>query len=153
MQKIKVELQVEEMIQPILEQHHYELVDIEYKKEGSHWYLRIYIDKEGGVTIDDCQLVSEKVSSLLDEKDPIPQSYFLEVSSPGLDRILKKPSDFERYQGSKVDVSLYKGVDGDKKFTGELMGWEDDKLLIRANNEVLSFTRNEVAVVRLAVEF
>jgi ribosome maturation factor RimP len=151
--KVKIEQLVEEMVHPILMQQHCELVDIEYKKEGSHWYLRIYIDKPGGVTIDDCQAVSEQVSSLLDKEDPIPHFYFLEVSSPGLDRILKKQSDFERYQGSKVDVSLYQSKNGSKKFTGELLGWEDDQLLIREKNEVRSFSRTEVAVVRLAVEF
>lgn len=153
MAKIKVEQLVEKMVQPILEQLSFELVDVEYKKEGSNWYLRVYIDKPGGITIDDCQTVSEQISSLLDEEDPIPHSYFLEVSSPGLDRILKKDSDFERYKGSKVDVSLYKSKDGKKKFTGELIGWEDDQLLIREKDAVLSFSRAEVASVRLAVEF
>ncbi|HHU49141.1 MAG TPA: ribosome maturation factor RimP [Clostridiales bacterium] len=153
MPKIKVEQLVEEMAQPILKQHNFELVDIEYKKEGNHWYLRIYIDKPGGVTIDDCQTVSEQISGLLDKRDPIPHSYFLEVSSPGLDRILKKDTDFERYKGSKVDVSLYKSKDGRKKFTGELLGWKDDQLLIRDKGKILSFSRAEVAAVRLAVEF
>jgi ribosome maturation factor RimP len=152
--KLKTEQIVEKMVQPILERQNYELVDIEYKKEGSHWYLRIYIDKEGGITIDDCQAVSEQVSTWLDEKDPIPHSYILEVSSPGLDRILKKPSDFERYKGFKVDVSLYKPIKGKKKYTGELIGLENEQLLIHGEKEeVLSFSRNDVAAVRLAVEF
>lgn len=154
MPKLKTEQIVEKMVQPILERQNYELVDIEYKKEGSHWYLRIYIDKEGGITIDDCQAVSEQVSTWLDEKDPIPHSYILEVSSPGLDRILKKPSDFERYKGFKVDVSLYKPIKGKKKYTGELIGLENEQLLIHGEKEeVLSFSRNDVAAVRLAVEF
>jgi ribosome maturation factor RimP len=151
--KGKIEQLVEQMMLPVMEELQCELVDIEYKKEGSHWYLRIYIDKSGGITIDDCQAVSEHISDLLDESDPIPHSYFLEVSSPGLDRILKKDSDFEKYKGSKVDVSLYKPRDGKKKFTGELIGLEDNQLLIRDKNEVLSFPRTEIAVVRLAVEF
>jgi ribosome maturation factor RimP len=152
--KLKTEQIVEKMVQPILERQNYELVDIEYKKEGSHWYLRIYIDKEGGITIDDCQAVSEQVSTWLDEKDPIPHSYILEVSSPGLDRILKKPSDFERYKGFKVDVSLYKPIKGKKKYTGELIGLVNEQLLIHGEKEeVLSFSRNDVAAVRLAVEF
>lgn len=153
MPKGKIEQLVEQMMLPVMEELQCELVDIEYKKEGSHWYLRIYIDKSGGITIDDCQAVSEHISDLLDESDPIPHSYFLEVSSPGLDRILKKDSDFEKYKGSKVDVSLYKPRDGKKKFTGELIGLEDNQLLIRDKNEVLSFPRTEIAVVRLAVEF
>jgi len=150
---VKVENLVEEMLQPVLKDQHCELVDIEYVKEGSHWYLRIYIDKSGGVTLDDCQAVSEKLSDLLDEKDPIPHSYFLEVSSPGIDRILKKDSDFEKYKGYKVDVSLYKPKNGKKKYTGELIGWDNDQLLIKDKNQVLSFSRSEVALVRLAVEF
>ncbi|HHY81074.1 MAG TPA: ribosome maturation factor RimP [Clostridiales bacterium] len=153
MSKVKVENLVEEMLQPVLKDQHCELVDIEYVKEGSHWYLRIYIDKSGGVTLDDCQAVSEKLSDLLDEKDPIPHSYFLEVSSPGIDRILKKDSDFEKYKGYKVDVSLYKPKNGKKKYTGELIGWDNDQLLIKDKNQVLSFSRSEVALVRLAVEF
>jgi len=151
--RLKIEKLVEEMLQPILEKLRFELVDIEYKKEGGNWYLRIYIDKPGGITIDDCQTVSEQIGDLLDKEDPIPHSYYLEVSSPGLDRVLKKESDFERYKGSKVDVSLYKAKDGRKKFTGELLGWEDDNLLIREQDNILSFSRDEVAVVRLAVEF
>ncbi|HCS72949.1 MAG TPA: ribosome maturation factor RimP [Clostridiales bacterium] len=150
---VKTKNLVEEILQPILEQNDYELVDIEYTKEGSHWYLRIYIDKEGGVTVDDCQTVSEQVSMWLDKKDPIPHSYILEVSSPGLDRILKKPADFIRYKGYKVDVSLYKAIEGKKKFTGELIGWEEEQLLVQERDTLLSFSRNDIAAVRLAVEF
>lgn len=154
MPKIKVEQVVEEMLLPIMDDLQCELVDIEYKKEGSHWYLRIYIDKHpSAVTIDDCQAVSERISDLLDESDPIPHSYFLEVSSPGLDRVLKKDSDFERYKGFKVDVSLYKPINGRRKLTGELIGLEDNQLLIQDGNEVLSFSRIDVAMVRLTVEF
>lgn len=90
MSRLKIEKLVEEMLQPILEKLRFELVDIEYKKEGGNWYLRIYIDKPGGITIDDCQTVSEQIGDLLDKEDPIPHSYYLEVSSPGLDRVLKK---------------------------------------------------------------
>jgi len=151
--KVKIESLVEEMLQPVLSSQNCELVDVEYVKEGSNWYLRVYIDKAGGVTIDDCQAVSEQLSDLLDEKDPIPHSYFLEVSSPGIDRVLKKDSDFERFKGSKVDVSLYKSKNGRKKYTGELIGWDNDHLLIKENDEVLSFSRAEISVVRLAVEF
>lgn len=154
MAKIKIEQVVKEMLLPIMDDLQCELVDIEYKKEGSHWYLRIYIDKQpGAVTIDDCQAVSERISDLLDESDPIPHSYFLEVSSPGLDRALKKDSDFEKYKGFKVDVSLYKPKNGRRKFTGELIGLRDNQLLIRDKNEILSFLRSDVAMVRLTVEF
>lgn len=149
----RVEKLTEELTLPVVNELNIELVDIEYKKEGSHWYLRIYIDKPGGVTIDDCQAVSERVSDLLDQADPIPHSYILEVSSPGLDRVLKKDSDFERYKGSKIDVSLYRPVNGKKKYTGELLELAEDKLYIRDKDKVLSFDRSDIAVVRLAVEF
>lgn len=151
--KRKVEDIVEELAIPILDELGYELVDVEYVKGGNNWYLRIYIDKPGGVTIDDCQKASEQISDKLDEVDPIPHNYFLEVSSPGIDRPLKKDKDFERYKGRKVDVKLYKAVDGSKSFTGELIGLEDGNILIRVDGEVISFNKDEVAIVRLAVEF
>ncbi len=153
MAKRKVEDIVEELAIPILDELGYELVDVEYVKGGNNWYLRIYIDKPGGVTIDDCQKASEQISDKLDEVDPIPHNYFLEVSSPGIDRPLKKDKDFERYKGRKVDVKLYKAVDGSKSFTGELIGLEDGNILIRVDGEVISFNKDEVAIVRLAVEF
>jgi len=149
----KVEDVVQELALPILDELQYELVDVEYIKEGNNWYLRIYIDKPGGVTIDDCQRASEKISDKLDEIDPIPHNYFLEVSSPGIDRPLKKDKDFERYKGYKVDVKLYKPLNGKKQFTGELLGLEDDNILVSIDKNVMSFKRNEVAVIRLAVEF
>jgi len=151
--KLKVEQAVEELLLPIMDDVQCELVDIEYKKEGSQWYLRIYIDKPGGIIIDDCQIVSERISELLDKSDPIPYSYFLEVSSPGLDRILKKDSDFEKYKGSKVDISLFKPLNGKKKVQGELVGLIDNELVIKDKSEVLSIKRSDIAVVRLAVEF
>ena len=153
MSKQKLEPLVQELAQPILDELNYELVDIEYKKEGSHWYLRIYIDKPGGISIDDCQAVSERLSDILDERDPIPHSYFLEVSSPGLDRILKKDSDFEKYKGSRVDVSLFKPVNGKKKHTGELVGLQGDELVIKNKNGTIAFKRSDIGQVRLSVEF
>mgnify|MGYP000860136766 FL=1 len=154
MSRGRVEHLTEQMALPVVEDLNCELVDVEYKKEVSQWYLRIYIDKQpDGVTVEDCQELSERVGKLLDESDPIPHSYFLEVSSPGLDRILKKDADFERYKGSRVDVSLYRSRKGIKKFTGELIGWKDDQLVIRDQEKVYSFPRSEVAVVRLSIEF
>ena len=149
----RVEEITEKLVSPIIKELQCELVDIEYKKEGSQWYLRIYIDKPGGVTIDDCQAVSEQISDLLDESDPIPHSYILEVSSPGLDRILKKDSDFIRYKGTKVDVSLYRPVNGSKKHTGILEGISNDLISIKVNEEIVAFNRSDIAMVRLAVEF
>lgn len=153
MHKQKPEQVVEGLVLPILSNHGFELVDIEYKKEGSHWYLRVFIDKSGGITLDDCQVVSEALSGLLDETDPIPHSYFLEVSSPGLDRVLKKDQDFERYAGQKVDISLYKPIQGKKKHSGELIGIVGEEIHIRDKNGTMAFRRTDVSQVRLAVEF
>lgn len=153
MARKSIEEIVREIAFPITEQLGYELVDLEYKKEGAHWYLRLYIDKPGGVSIDDCQEVSEKISDILDERDPIPHNYFLEVSSIGLDRPLKRDEDFVRYKGRKVDIKLYRAINGSKNYTGELIGLVNDNIQIKIDGEVTSFKRNEVAIVRLAVEF
>jgi len=149
----RVEKIAERLVEPIIDSLQCELVDIEYKKEGSKWYLRIYIDKTGGVTIDDCQAVSEQVSKLLDEKDPIPHSYILEVSSPGLDRVLKKDSDFKRFKGSLIDVSLYKSIEGRKKYRGVLIDFTDEFLTVEVKEKTIDFKRSDIAMVRLAVEF
>lgn len=153
MARKKVEEIVAELAGPILKDNRCELVDVEFVKEGGGWYLRIYIDKPGGVTIDDCQVVSERVSVLLDETDPIPQSYYLEVSSPGIGRPLKKDSDFERYRGEHVEVKLYEPMRGEKIFEGELEGLENGNIVIRAGkNEVLKFERSKVAHVKRVVK-
>lgn len=110
------------LAEPLAAQHGLELVDVEYVREGQSWYLRVFIDKPGGVTHDDCQVVSEALSDKLDELDPIPQSYYLEVSSPGVERPLKKPEHFERFQGSLVAVHCYRAVNGRKKWQGKLIG-------------------------------
>jgi len=137
---------------PILEELGFELVDVEYKKEGAHWFLRMYIDKPGGITIDDCQVASDKINTALDKYVSINYD-FLEISSPGLDRPLKKDKDFDRYKGRKVDIKLYKPINGSKNFTGELIGLVDDKIQIRVDNKILEFDRDHVAIVRLAVDF
>ena len=150
----KIEKMVEEMVIPILDQKDYELVDVEFKKEGSNWYLRVYIDKEGGISLNDCQEVSERLSSILDETDPIPYSYFLEVSSPGLDRPLKKERDFVKYRGSEVEVRLFAPLDDKKVFKGELVGLIDNKVVIKLKDgSQLDFERDKVSLVKLAFEF
>ena len=106
------ELKVLPLLEPIVEANGLELVDLEFVKEGVNWYLRVYIDKDGGVNIDDCELVSRALEAKLDEKDPIEQAYILEVSSPGIDRPLKKEADFVKYQGEIIDVKLYTAVNG-----------------------------------------
>ena len=112
------EQKTEEILIPIVEEYGYELVDVEYVKEGGTWYLRAYIDKPGGVSIDDCEAVSRRLSDLLDEKDYIEDSYIMEVSSPGLGRPLKKDKDFERSMGEEVEIRTYRMIDKQKEFSG-----------------------------------
>ena len=139
---------------PIVEGFGFELVDVEFVKEGSNRFLRIFIDKPGGITIDDCQAVSEKVSDRIDEADPIAQSYFLEVSSPGLDRPLKKDRDFERYKGEAVELKVYKPINGKKDFEGILEGLYDGRIFITDDKgNRLGFDRDSVAVIRRAIKF
>lgn len=152
--KRKVEDIVAEMTLPITEKNKFELVDVEFVKEGANWYLRVYIDKPGGVTIDDCQSVSEELSEKLDETDPIPQSYFLEVSSPGLDRPLKTERDFEKYKGELVEVKLFQSVDGKKVFEGELLGLLDGQVAIKQpDGNEMSFERSKISTVRRVIKF
>ncbi|KHO62508.1 ribosome maturation protein RimP [Thermoanaerobacter sp. YS13] len=149
----KIEQIAKDLVMPILEKNNFELVDVEYKKEGSHWYLRVYIDKEGGITLDDCQLVSEYLSDRLDEADPIEHSYILEVSSPGLDRPLKKPRDFERNIGKEIEISLYSPIDKRKKFEGELIEFTGDKITILYNGERKEFDMKNVSLVKPVIKF
>lgn len=153
MAKKKIEDLITELAAPIVEKNTLELVDVEFIKEGTNWYLRVYIDKPGGVTIDDCQIVSEALSDKLDKVDPIEQSYFLEVSSPGLDRPLKKDKDFEKFKGEQVEVKVFQPVDGKKVFEGELLGLKDNLVSIRQGSEVVEFDRDKVAAVRRVVKF
>ena len=150
------ESRVEELITPVVEEMGLEVVDIEFVKEGQNWYLRFYLDKEGGIGINDCEAASRRIEKILDEKDFIEQAYILEVSSPGLDRQLKKDKDFVRYNGSVVDVKLYKAMEGtkEKEFQGTLMGLENNIVTIETEDgEKLSFDRKDIAVIRLAVIF
>lgn len=154
MSKKSVEEIVTELVQPIVEKNNYDLVDVEFVKEGANRFLRIYIDKPGGITIDDCQVVSQELSDRLDVTDPIEQAYFLEVSSPGLERPLKKDKDFERYKGEIVEIKLFQPIDGQKVFEGELLGLSNNNILIKkASDEIAEFERDKVAVVKRAVKF
>ena len=153
MQAKEIEALITDLVTPVLEGTDLTLVDVEYVREKD-WYLRIFIDKEGGVEIDDCQLVSEKLTTILDEKDPIEQAYILEVSSPGIDRPLKKEADFVKYQGEIIDVKLYKAVNGSKQYQGKLLGLENGVLSIEEENgNVVTFEHKDTASVRLAVIF
>ena len=132
-----------------------ELWDVEYVREAGQWYLRIYLDKEGGVDILDCEAISRKVSDLLDEVDPIEGSYTLEVGSAGAERVLKRPGDFQRYLGSPVLVKLYRNLDGRKEFAGHLAAYDEASgdITITVGKNDMTFTKKDVALVRLRVEF
>lgn len=153
MAKKRIEAQVEEMLLPITEGFNFELVDVEFVKEGKNWYLRAYIDKPGGINIDECQKVSQALSNLLDERDPIKQSYFLEVSSPGLERPLKKDKEFVKYAGSDVEVKLYGSSESGKTFEGELIGLVDGVISIKTDEGILSFEKEKVALVKRTIKF
>lgn len=147
---------VERLVTPIVEKEHVELVDVEFKKEGANWYLRVFIDKPGGVDIDDCSRVSEQLSDELDRVDPIPDAYFLEVSSPGAERPLKKPSDFERAIGENVYVSLYETVDGAKSYEGILTSYTEAQLVldvrVKTRTKSVAIPTDKVALARLAIQ-
>ena len=150
---MKVTDLVSSFAKPIVEQHGCTLWDVEYVREGSEYFLRLYIDKEGGVDISDCEAVSRAVDPVLDEKDPIQESYHFEVCSAGLERALKRPSDFARFMGSPVTVKLYRPRNGLKEIPCVLRGYEDGVLTVEAGKETVTFQKSEVALVRLRVEF
>ena len=148
------EQKTEELIMPLIEQHQFELVDVEYVKEGGNWYLRAYIDKPGGITVDDCELVSRALSDLLDEHDFIEDAYILEVSSPGLGRPLKKDKDFARSIGEEVDVKTFRAIQHQKDFTGILKAYDKEKIVLELKGgEEMTFARADIALVRLAFDF
>ncbi len=148
------ELKTEQLLMPIMEENNFELVDVEYVKEVGNWYLRAYIDKEGGITVDDCEIVSRRMSDLLDEHDYIPDAYIFEVSSPGLGRQLKKDKDFTRSIGQEVEIKLYKGINKQKEFAGFLKDFNKDILVIELDNgETMEIERANIAIVKLAVHF
>jgi ribosome maturation factor RimP len=153
----KVTEVVEELTVPITQELGLELVDIEYVKEGKSWFLRVYIDKERGVDIEDCGLVSERLSEKLDQIDPIPHNYFLEVSSPGAERPLKKSKDFEKAVGKNVLVKTYEPIDGEKTFEGLLLQFNGETLTIevkvKTRKKTVEIPYEKVASARLAVIF
>ena len=148
------ESKTEELVQPLVDKNKFELVDVEYVKEAGTNYLRVYIDKEGGITIDDCETISRALSDLLDEKDYIDEAYILEVSSPGLGRPLKKDKDFARSIGEEVDVKLFKPIEKQKEFSGILESYNDTEVTIRLDEDtVMNFNRKDIALIRLAFDF
>ena len=144
---------VERFLIPIMEEHQFELVDVEWVKEAGTWYLRAYVDKEGGISVDDCEIVSRRLSDWLDKEDFITESYILEVSSPGLGRPLKKEKDFARSLGKDVDLKLYRARDKRKDFTGVLKAYDEQTVTIEEEGEELVFERGEIALIRLAFDF
>ena len=134
---------------PVVEGAGCALWDVEYVKEAGSWFLRVYIDKEGGVSIDDCEAVSRPLSDLLDEADPIEGSYTFEVSSAGADRALKKPEHFEKFRGEEVEVKLYRPREGRKEFVGRLQNYQDGAVTLEINGDETVFTKQEIALVRL----
>ncbi len=144
----------EELILPIIRENGFELVDMEYVKEGRDWYLRAYIDKEGGITIDDCEKVSRAFSDVLDENDFIDGSYILEVSSPGIGRPLRKERDYERNTGREIEIRTYQNVDGKKEFTGTLISYDNDMVTIRMEDgSMRTFRKSDISLIRQAVIF
>ena len=150
---MKVTEFVASFAQPIVEAHGCQLWDVEYVREGSEYFLRLYLDKETGVDITDCENISRAVDPLLDEADPIAESYHFEVCSAGLERALKRPSDFERFMGSAITVKLYRPRNGLKEIPCVLTGYENGKITVEAGKETITFEKSEVALVRLRVEF
>ena len=138
---------------PIVEEHGCELWDVEYVREGSDYFLRLYLDKEGGVDIVDCEAISRAMDPILDETDPIAESYHFEVCSAGIERPLKRPGDFEKFMGSPIFVKLYRPVNGLKEIPGILRGYEDGRVTVEAGKQTLTFEKSQVALVRLRVEF
>lgn len=148
------ERRTEELILPILEENHFELVDVEYVKEAGTWYLRAYVDKEGGIQVDDCELVSRALEKELDKEDFIEDSYVLEISSPGLGRPLKKERDFERSIGSEVEIRLYRPLEKSKEWTGILKAWDKKNVTITTEEGTdMTFERSAIALIRLAFDF
>lgn len=148
------EQKTEEILIPIVDELGFELVDVEYVKEGSTWYLRAYIDKPGGISINDCEAVSRRLSDILDEKDYIDEAYIMEVSSPGLGRPLKKEKDFKRSLGEEVEVRTYRMIDKKKEFTGILKSYDENTVTIELEDETMkTFEKGDIALIRLAFDF
>jgi len=150
---LKVTELVESFAKPIVEQFGCSLWDVEYVREGSERFLRLYFDKGGGVDFSDCENISRAVDPILDEKDPIAESYHFEVCSAGLERALKRPGDFERFMGSPITVKLYRPYNGLKEIPGILRGYDDGRVTVEAGKETITFEKSQVALVRLRVEF
>ena len=144
---------VRELALPIVEENGCTLWDVEYVREAGQWYLRVYIDKEGGVNILDCEAISRPLSDALDEADPSETSYIFEVTSAGAERPLKRPGDFEQFMGSPIVLKTYKPRDGRKEFSGDLTAYDNGAVEMKAGGQILRFEKEEIALVRLRCDF
>lgn len=149
----KVEESVWTAVEPVIADLGYSIYDVEYLKEGTNWYLRVYIDKNEGISIEDCETVSRAIDPVLDKLDPIKTPYTLEVSSPGIERVLRRDEHFERYMGEEIEVSLFKAVDGDKKIKGSLKSFNGNSLEIEFDNKVLNIDMKDISVVKTVYNF
>lgn len=153
-QRETYEKKTEELILPIIEEKNFELVDVEYVKEGGTWYLRAYIDKEGGITVNDCEDVSRRMNERLDAEDYIPDAYIFEVSSPGLGRPLKKEKDYMRSMGKRLEIRTYRAINHEKEFYGILKEYDADSVtVVTDEEEEMKFAKSEIALIRLAFDF
>ncbi len=147
----KITDKVTELAKPVVEEEGCSLWDVEYVREAGSWFLRIFIDKDGGVGIDDCERISRRLDPILDEADPIPDSYVFEVGSAGAERELKRPGDFEQFMGSEVEVRLYQPVNGCKVYVGVLAGYDNGRVTVTAGKNGVSFDKSQIALVKLHV--
>lgn len=152
--KLRVVDVVEKLINDFIKDKEFELVDVEFVKEGQYRYLRVYMDKDGGISLDDCKLVSDYLSEKLDSIDPIEENYFLEVSSPGIERPLKKDKDFIKYKGKLIQVKLYRPLEGQKLYEGILEGLKNDEVIMKIDDEkVIKIPRDKIATAKLVFKF
>ncbi len=148
------ETRTEELITPILDRMNFELVDVEYVKEGGTWYLRAYIDKEGGITVNDCEAVAREMNEILDREDFVEDSYVFEVSSPGLGRPLKKEKDYIRSMGEEVEIRTYRAINREKEFYGILSAYDENTVTIKTEDGTeMTFEKSDIALIRLAFDF
>ncbi len=147
----KITEKVEALARPVVEEEGCTLWDVEYVREAGCWYLRVFIDKEGGLSIDDCERISRRLDPMLDEADPIPDSYVFEVGSAGAERELKRPGDFAQFLGSEVELRLYQSMNGSKVFVGELAGYDNGDVSLRIGDGILRFEKSRIALVKLHV--
>ena len=148
------ETRTEELITPILDRMNFELVDVEYVKEGGTWYLRAYIDKEGGITVNDCEAVAREMNEILDREDFVEDSYVFEVSSPGLGRPLKIEKDYIRSMGKEVEIRTYRAINREKEFYGILSAYDENTVTIKTEDGTeMTFEKSDIALIRLAFDF